>query len=289
MSTHRPSASLPTYPQSSNSNESYFDFATLDHDTESNTDHAQFRQYSPTQGRWLSPDPYDGSYDFTNPQSFNRYAYVYNNPLTFTDPTGLYCAVGIKGCKQGVGGAGDGDLSIVDSVNAGSGTYSYDGDTWDATMQDGFGGGVTEGDDGSLWSSAGTGDQFLGYTWQSLLLTGSVQTSTMATGYVSTEGASTDDRSLQLAQALGKTGVYSLNNPCSVPAFYGASAAIAAGGIAAANLGEIVTAAAENYPTLLQTGASMLYKSAGRTPIGPSPFFMAATAFTEVSQLCSGN
>jgi hypothetical protein len=30
-------------------------FATLDHDTESDTDHAQFRQYSNIQGRWLSP------------------------------------------------------------------------------------------------------------------------------------------------------------------------------------------------------------------------------------------
>ena len=63
-------------------------------------DHAQFRSYSFGQGRWLSPDPYDGSYDITNPQSFNRYAYVLNNPLTLTDPTGLHCAVG-TGCGGG--------------------------------------------------------------------------------------------------------------------------------------------------------------------------------------------
>jgi RHS repeat-associated protein len=64
-------------------------FAQLDKDSESNTEHAQFRQYSSTQGRWMSPDPYDGSYDFTNPQSFNRYSYVGNNPLSFSDPSGL--------------------------------------------------------------------------------------------------------------------------------------------------------------------------------------------------------
>jgi RHS repeat-associated protein len=64
-------------------------FATLDQDPESNTHHAQFRNYSPTQGRWLTPDPYSGSYDITNPQSMNRYAYVLNNPLSFTDPSGL--------------------------------------------------------------------------------------------------------------------------------------------------------------------------------------------------------
>ena len=64
-------------------------YATLDHDTETGTDHAQFRQYSNTQGRWLSPDPYGGSYDASNPQSFNRYVYAMNSPLSYVDPSGL--------------------------------------------------------------------------------------------------------------------------------------------------------------------------------------------------------
>lgn len=42
-------------------------YATLDHDTETDTDHAQFRQYSDAQGRWLSPDPYGGSYSIGSP------------------------------------------------------------------------------------------------------------------------------------------------------------------------------------------------------------------------------
>jgi RHS repeat-associated protein len=66
-------------------------FGLMDHDYETTTDHAQFRQYSEAQGRWISPDPYDGSYDFSSPQSFNRYSYVLNNPLNFVDPLGLDC------------------------------------------------------------------------------------------------------------------------------------------------------------------------------------------------------
>lgn len=66
-----------------------YHFAGLDRDPGSYTDHAQFRQYSNVQGHWLSPDPYGGSYDFSNPQSFNRYAYVLNSPLIAIDPLGL--------------------------------------------------------------------------------------------------------------------------------------------------------------------------------------------------------
>jgi RHS repeat-associated protein len=62
-------------------------FAMLEHDTETDTDHAEFRQYSNTQGRFMSPDPYDGSYS-TNPQSFNRYVYALNNPVSYVDPSG---------------------------------------------------------------------------------------------------------------------------------------------------------------------------------------------------------
>jgi RHS repeat-associated protein len=49
-----------------------------------------FRRYSPVQGRWISPDPAGiSAVDVTNPQSWNRYAYVLNNPLAFLDPLGL--------------------------------------------------------------------------------------------------------------------------------------------------------------------------------------------------------
>jgi RHS repeat-associated protein len=74
---------------STNSDPNHYRFASLERDGESGLDHATFRDYSSTQGRWMSPDPYLGSYDFANPQSFNRYSYVGNMPLIAIDPSGL--------------------------------------------------------------------------------------------------------------------------------------------------------------------------------------------------------
>ena len=45
------------------------------------------RLYDPAVGRFLSPDSYVQSPD--NSQSFNRYSYCLNNPLKYSDPTGL--------------------------------------------------------------------------------------------------------------------------------------------------------------------------------------------------------
>ncbi len=46
------------------------------------------RLYDPLLCRFLSPDPYVQAPDFT--QSFNRYSYGLNNPLSYTDPSGEY-------------------------------------------------------------------------------------------------------------------------------------------------------------------------------------------------------
>ena len=44
------------------------------------------RAYDPTIGRFVSPDPIVPAPG--NPQSLNRYSYVYNNPLKYNDPSG---------------------------------------------------------------------------------------------------------------------------------------------------------------------------------------------------------
>lgn len=46
------------------------------------------RNYSPTEGRWLSPDPDNAGADGSDPQTWNAYAYVGNSPTSRTDPTG---------------------------------------------------------------------------------------------------------------------------------------------------------------------------------------------------------
>ena len=44
------------------------------------------RVYDPQLGVFLSPDPL--MQDMENSQNFNRYAYCFNNPLKYTDPSG---------------------------------------------------------------------------------------------------------------------------------------------------------------------------------------------------------
>ena len=65
-------------------------FTGQNSDTVSSLYDFTFRRLSPTQGRWISPDPAGlAAVDPTNPQTWNRYAYVANNPLSFIDPLGL--------------------------------------------------------------------------------------------------------------------------------------------------------------------------------------------------------
>ncbi len=67
-------------------------FTGDERDSESNLDHTLFRKYSSNLGRWMTPDPAGlATVDPSNPQSWNRYAYVLNNPLSAVDPLGLQC------------------------------------------------------------------------------------------------------------------------------------------------------------------------------------------------------
>jgi RHS repeat-associated protein len=67
-------------------------FTCKERDSESGSDYFGARYLASSMGRWLSPDPLGMAFaDPTDPQSLNRYAYVLNNPLIFSDPDGLDC------------------------------------------------------------------------------------------------------------------------------------------------------------------------------------------------------
>jgi RHS repeat-associated protein len=57
-------------------------------DLKTTTDLTPARVFGPNFGRWMSPDPDNVGADSSDPQTWNMYAYVRNNPTTLTDPTG---------------------------------------------------------------------------------------------------------------------------------------------------------------------------------------------------------
>ncbi len=104
-----------TYAQSGSVD---FSFTGMNQDVEQSANPATLydfpaREYG-VQGRWPSPDPAGlAAGDTSNPQSWNRYAYVLNNPLALVDPSGLgpqECdeEPNPADCDPFLGGSGDG-------------------------------------------------------------------------------------------------------------------------------------------------------------------------------------
>ncbi|TQJ23705.1 RHS repeat-associated protein [Micromonospora sp. A202] len=69
--------------------------------------HLGAREYDPTTGRFLSPDPL---IDFGDPQTLHGYAYANNSPITYSDPDGLahisHNGGGIRGGGAALGSGG---------------------------------------------------------------------------------------------------------------------------------------------------------------------------------------
>src|SRR5208282_6082023 len=67
-------------------------FTQKERDTETGNDYFGARYYASSMGRFMSPD--DGiDQDFNDPQSWNLYSYVRNNPLGSVDADGRQVTV----------------------------------------------------------------------------------------------------------------------------------------------------------------------------------------------------
>jgi RHS repeat-associated protein len=81
-------------------------YATYTRDNLTGLDYAMNRYYYSAWGRFMSPDPYNGSAHLGDPQSWNRYTYATNDPINRRDPSGKddgdpYGGDGEDGCPDG--------------------------------------------------------------------------------------------------------------------------------------------------------------------------------------------
>lgn len=71
-----------------NSSPQNYKFTGKERDSESGLDNFGARYFGSSLGRFMSPDPPLLDQHIADPQSWNLYSYVRNNPLSFVDPTG---------------------------------------------------------------------------------------------------------------------------------------------------------------------------------------------------------
>jgi hypothetical protein len=129
-----------------------------------------FREYRTAHGRWTKPDPAGMSVvDPTNPQTWNRYAYVLNNPTAMVD------LLGEDGCYDSDGndvGVAQVNCYSAGGVWLGSGAYVVNGSVYISSVEtDGNIGGPNG---GSLYAYnvyAGSFTAEFGYLFQGTLLT----------------------------------------------------------------------------------------------------------------------
>lgn len=83
-----------------------YKFTGKERDSESGLDNFDFRYYGSSMGRFTKPDEPFGGWDQHDPQSFNLYSYVENNPLNRTDSDGhdetvcVYNGNGTQNCRS---------------------------------------------------------------------------------------------------------------------------------------------------------------------------------------------
>ncbi|MGO9241854.1 MAG: RHS repeat-associated core domain-containing protein [Bryobacteraceae bacterium] len=124
-----------------------------------------YREHNVIEGRWISPDPAGlAAVDPTLPQTWNRYAYVANDPLNFLDPFGPANQYYYPGPRPAATDGGNGTLVpgqcytvIWNGVQ--TGTYCY---------YPGGGGGQNGGGSG-VSANLGLGIRAPGQTWKTCM------------------------------------------------------------------------------------------------------------------------
>jgi RHS repeat-associated protein len=90
-------------------------------DSETGLDNFGARYYASTMGRFMVPDRPFNDQAPNDPQSWNLYSYVRNNPLKNTDPTGDACVQGANGSYHNDNSGGESCAQVdVNNVVAGS-------------------------------------------------------------------------------------------------------------------------------------------------------------------------
>jgi len=135
-----------------------YNFAYLPYrDLSTTTDITTARFYSPNFGRWFSPDPDNVGAHPSDPQTWNMYAYVRNNPTTLTDPSGQYtCASSVtqQECdnfQSGLNQAQQAANALKDKYGADSDQYQSAERAIDAYGKEGV-------DNGVVVAQGNTGD-----------------------------------------------------------------------------------------------------------------------------------
>jgi RHS repeat-associated protein len=103
-------------------------FTGKERDAESGLDWFDTRYFSGAQGRFTSPDQPLIDQDPSDPQSWNLFGYVRNNPLKFTDPSGQDCVYtnngdGTVGLERGDSCSQKGGTYVNGTIDASSFTY----------------------------------------------------------------------------------------------------------------------------------------------------------------------
>lgn len=112
-------------------------------DTPDNLADARHRLLAPLMARWLSPDPAGlAAVNPANPQTWNAYAYVANQPLEYTDPLGLVDPAQLyaeaQGASAGLTGFGAGwDEFQVFQTTANPDVFWRDGISYTQALADG--------------------------------------------------------------------------------------------------------------------------------------------------------